>query len=112
MKLTRKLLRRREKEKVASVGAIGRGLETLEGRRLLSTYYAAPSGSDSAAGTLNAPFASLSKAVSTAKAGDTINLREGTYTGNVTINKPITLQGYAGEDAKIVASLSSSASFG
>ena len=74
--------------------AIGNGLEMLEGRRMLSTYYAAPTGSDSAAGTLAAPFASLSKAISTARSGDTVILRGGTYAGNVTINKPnITLRG-------------------
>src|SRR5262245_10392925 len=82
MKTIRKIFRRHKNQDRKVTGPI----ETLEGRRLLSTYYAAPTGSDSAAGTINAPFASLSKAVSTAKAGDTIILRGGTYAGNVTIN--------------------------
>jgi parallel beta-helix repeat protein len=105
----RNLLRRR---RVQDQVVQRSGFEPLEGRRLLSTYYASPSGSDSAGGTLNAPFASLSKAVSAAKAGDTIILRDGTYNGNVTINKPnITLQGYVGEDAKITSPTSNSSVF-
>lgn len=44
-----------------------------------TTYYVAPTGSDSAAGTLNAPWASLARAQSAAVAGDTVYLRGGTY---------------------------------
>jgi hypothetical protein len=42
-------------------------------------YYVAPAGSDSGAGTLAAPWATLSKAASTASAGDTVYFRAGTY---------------------------------
>jgi MYXO-CTERM domain-containing protein len=42
-------------------------------------WYVSPSGSDSAAGTMAAPFATLSKANSAAAAGDTIWVRGGTY---------------------------------
>ena len=42
-------------------------------------YYVAPTGSDSGAGTLAAPWATLSKAASTAAAGDTVYFRAGTY---------------------------------
>ena len=42
-------------------------------------FYVAPTGSDSAAGTLAAPFATLAKANSAAAAGDTIWVRGGTY---------------------------------
>jgi hypothetical protein len=42
-------------------------------------YYVAPAGSDSAAGTMAAPWASLAKAASTAAAGDTVYFREGSY---------------------------------
>src|SRR4051794_6547305 len=42
-------------------------------------YYVSPSGSDSAAGSMAAPFATLSKANSAAGAGDTIWVRGGTY---------------------------------
>jgi MYXO-CTERM domain-containing protein len=47
---------------------------------LAAEYYVSPTGSDSAAGSLAAPFATLSKANSTAAAGDTIWVRGGTYT--------------------------------
>ncbi|MFB9689030.1 right-handed parallel beta-helix repeat-containing protein [Amycolatopsis plumensis] len=44
------------------------------------TYYVAPSGSDSAAGTQAAPWASVAHAQAVAQAGDTVYLRGGTYT--------------------------------
>jgi len=43
-------------------------------------YYVSPTGSDTADGTLAAPFATLSRANSAAAAGDTIWVRGGTYT--------------------------------
>jgi len=46
---------------------------------LAATYYVAPTGSDGAAGTQAAPWASMAKAVSTAVAGDTVYFRGGTY---------------------------------
>ncbi len=42
-------------------------------------YYVAPTGSDSAAGTMAAPFATLQKGINTAAAGDTVWIRGGTY---------------------------------
>jgi MYXO-CTERM domain-containing protein len=42
-------------------------------------YYVAPTGSDSAAGTMAAPFATLQKGHDAASAGDTVWLRGGTY---------------------------------
>jgi hypothetical protein len=42
-------------------------------------YYVSPTGSDSAAGSIGAPWATLSKAASTASAGDTVYFRAGTY---------------------------------
>ena len=42
-------------------------------------YYVSPTGSDSAAGTMASPFATLGKANSAASAGDTIWVRGGTY---------------------------------
>src|SRR5689334_976074 len=42
-------------------------------------WWVSPSGSDSAAGTMAAPFATLSKANSAAAAGDTIWVHGGTY---------------------------------
>lgn len=44
-----------------------------------ASYYVSPSGSDSAAGTLSAPFKSLTKAQSVAVSGDTVFIRGGTY---------------------------------
>lgn len=46
---------------------------------LAATYYVAPSGSDSNAGTQSAPFASLTKAQSVAASGDTVYIRAGTF---------------------------------
>ena len=58
-------------------------LESLESRRLLSTYYVANSGSDSAAGAATAPWATLQKASNSVKAGDTVIVRAGSYAGFV-----------------------------
>jgi hypothetical protein len=46
---------------------------------LAAEYYVAPNGSDSAAGTLAAPFATLQKGHDVAAAGDTVWIRGGTY---------------------------------
>lgn len=43
------------------------------------TYYISPDGHDSAAGTIDAPFATLNRAQSLLSAGDTIWMRGGTY---------------------------------
>ncbi|KAK1580712.1 pectate lyase L [Colletotrichum navitas] len=67
--------------------------------------YVAPTGSDSAAGTLAAPLKSIQTAVDKAAAGDTIYLRTGTYspTTNIQITKsgtaakPYTLTAYNNE---------------
>src|SRR5262245_5775029 len=42
-------------------------------------YFVAPTGSDSAAGTMAAPFATLQKGADVAAAGDTVWIRAGTY---------------------------------
>ena len=44
-----------------------------------AVYYVAPNGSDSAAGTLAAPWASIAHAQAVAAAGDTVYFRGGTY---------------------------------
>ncbi len=49
------------------------------GTAAAADYYVAPTGSDSAAGSMAAPWATLSKAASTASAGDTVYFRAGTY---------------------------------
>jgi len=44
-----------------------------------TNYYVAPEGSDAAAGTIGAPWATLDRAFDTALAGDTVFFRGGTY---------------------------------
>ena len=56
------------------------GLGLFAARNVFATeYYVAPTGSDSNAGSLAAPFATVQKGVDTAGAGDTVWLRGGTY---------------------------------
>lgn len=59
----------------------------------------APSGSDSAAGTLAAPLRSVAAALTKAQAGGTIVLRGGTYHESVLVppGKNVTIQPYPGE---------------
>src|SRR3954451_16208609 len=45
-----------------------------------TTYYVSPGGSDSGAGTLSQPFASVAQAQQAAASGDTVYIRGGTYT--------------------------------
>jgi hypothetical protein len=74
-----------------------------------ATLFVAPTGSDSNAGTLAAPFATPGRAVALAAAGDTIQLRAGTYTitSSLMIRQAgLTLRSYPGESAKIVAGTS------
>ncbi len=60
-----------------------------------------PSGSDSAAGTLTAPFATVQKAINAAPNGATIVLRQGSYHESLTIpsGKKLTIQPYPKEAA-------------
>src|SRR5205823_4044250 len=73
-------------------------IESLENRQLLSTYYVATSGSDSASGATASPFKTLQKAISVLHAGDTLNVRAGSYAGfdadslSGTQSLPITIQ--------------------
>lgn len=70
-----------------------------------ANYYVATNGSDSSAGTSNAPFATLNKAASVANAGNWIFLRGGTYnfTAQVSLarsgssNAPIRVRAFPGE---------------
>ncbi len=70
-----------------------------------ATYYVAPGGSDSGAGTGAAPWATLQHAADRVSAGDTVNVRAGTYAGfvlgwdfpqNGTLMSPITFHGEPG----------------
>ena len=70
------------------------------------SWFVSTTGSDSAAGTLAAPFKTITRAVGVATAGDTIELRAGTYTEAVVIRTAgtaaarITLRGYGGDATK------------
>jgi hypothetical protein len=73
-----------------------------------SSYYVAPDGNDDATGdgSLQHPFATLTRALQEAMPGNTIVLREGVYhEGNIapprsgTENAPIVIQSYPGETA-------------
>ena len=71
-----------------------------------ANWFVATNGSDSAAGTLAAPFQTITNAFSKAGAGDTIQVRGGTYRKTVALTSksgnagsPITLTSYTNETA-------------
>src|SRR4051812_1066246 len=63
--------------------------EPLEKREMLSTYYLSPSGSDSAAGSSAAPFATFNKAYGAMKGGDTLIVKNGTYNQQTVISSTV-----------------------
>ena len=70
--------------------------------------FASPTGSDSSAGTLAAPYRSVQKLVDSLGAGQTGCLRGGTYSGGVKVSRggtadaPIRLTAYGSEAARVV----------
>ena len=62
-----------------------------------AVYYVSPNGSDTNPGTLAAPFATITKAMSAAQAGDTVYVRAGTYPAFSIAKSGITLAGYSPE---------------
>ena len=63
-----------------------------------------PAGDDAAAGTVDAPWRTVQRAVASVAPGDVINLRAGTYGGGIFVNKPdITIRSFPGERASLVA---------
>src|SRR3989440_7180341 len=60
-----------------------RGCEALERRRLFSTYFVSPSGSDAADGSNATPWQTLQHAAGIAVAGDVVDVRPGAYAGFV-----------------------------
>jgi hypothetical protein len=87
-----------------SGGTGGTGNGTAPGTGTGKAYFVATTGSDSNAGTsLTTPFKTINKAVGLASAGDTIDVRAGTYTESVVIRRAgsatkwISLRGYNGE---------------
>src|SRR6266568_4222192 len=75
------------------------------------TLYASPSGSDSARGTIEAPFATIQHLANSLAAGQTGCARGGTYTQDVTVGHggsaggPLTITSYPGERATLVGRL-------
>ena len=68
------------------------------------TYYVSTTGNDNNAGTLGAPWRTIQKAANTVHAGDTVQVRAGTYNEIVTMKTSgnatagyITFQNYPGE---------------
>jgi len=74
-----------------------------------TTYYVSPTGNDSNAGTLQAPFQTIQRGVNALQApGDILELRGGAYVGSVLISnkhglagQPIVIRSYSGERASI-----------
>jgi hypothetical protein len=72
-----------------------------------AVYYVSLKGSDSNAGTLEAPFRTINQAVARLQPGDTLFVRGGTYFESVSVRvngakeAPITIQSYPGERATI-----------
>jgi hypothetical protein len=75
-------------------------------------YFISPTGDDTQAGDISAPWQTLSHSIAQLQEGDTLTFRAGTYRlidepGLNTINTPhLTLQGFAGETADILGSWS------
>ncbi|HET6250978.1 MAG TPA: right-handed parallel beta-helix repeat-containing protein [Tepidisphaeraceae bacterium] len=74
--------------------------QSLEPRRLLTTWFVAPAGSNANPGTLASPFKTIQYAADAARAGDTVDILAGTYHETVTLHHsgtaaaPITFQPY------------------
>ena len=94
------------KEKITLYGDTAFIQEILKGSSSIiaaDAIYVSPNGSDTNTGTIDAPFKTVQKALDTVKAGQTIYLREGTYTALNTFKSSgtegnyITLRNYPGE---------------
>jgi pectate disaccharide-lyase len=86
-----------------NVAVTGKGTDSTI--LFVKVYYISPSGNDNNAGTIDAPWASVSKAMAVAKGADTIYMRGGTYNYSTThllsnsgsAGKMICLFNYPGE---------------
>ncbi len=66
-----------------------------------TTCFVSPTGNDTNAGTSDSPFATIQHAVTTVASGGTVHVAAGTYNENVSINKPVILDGaQSGVDAR------------
>jgi hypothetical protein len=89
-------------------------LVAVSGTAEAATYYVSTTGSDSNAGTIDAPWQTMKKAFASVKGGDTVYFRAGTYAAatiknvNPPANQWITFKPYSGEtviiDTKTVGS--------
>jgi len=88
MKSARKLSAKVERLSLLSGLVFGLGLFAAK-QALAAEYYVATTGSDSNPGTQASPFATLTKGVSSAGAGDTVYIGGGTYypSGGFTFSK-------------------------
>ncbi len=50
------------------------------GEAFAATYYVSPTGSDSSSGSASAPFKTIQKAANIVNPGDTVIVKDGTYT--------------------------------
>jgi Right handed beta helix region len=88
-------------------GSTGAMFQKLEDRTLLSSWYVSTSGSDTASGSLTAPFRTIQHAANIAEPGDTVLIRAGVYHETVvpahsgTSSKPITYEPYKDESVTI-----------
>lgn len=75
------------------------------------SYYVSPGGSDTNAGSLASPWKTINKAAATAKAGDTVYIRAGTYRERLrpansgTQTAPLIFTAYPGEEHQAVLDL-------
>jgi len=88
--------------------AIGAGPQAAIAAPPACDRAAAPNGSDSASGTLQAPYRSVQRLVASLSAGQVGCLRSGTYSGNVKVSRggaagaPLRLTSYGSERARVV----------
>lgn len=78
-------------------------LVALRGAAQAATSYVAPTGNDTASGSVSDPFRTLAKGVASLKSGDTLVLRGGTYTQSLSsppsgsAAQPTVVRAYPGE---------------
>ena len=97
---------------VSAAGLATAGAASSSASDPACTRVAAPGGSDSAAGTAAAPFASAQRLVDSLSPGDVGCLRQGTYHENVTVNhggsgdsSRVVIRSYDGERATVAGRL-------